>query len=199
MKKLIRFTIVLAAMLLASQAVKAEGVIVKGGYTSTQLSIDDVYNIKGMPSWHAGLGYQTTSKYGFTLQPELLYVAKNFSLDGTTVTTHNLQIPVNLQWGIDLLVAKPFIFVSPYLMYNVKNLYDGENDSQAALDKFLEGIKTFDYGVGIGAGINIFSLQLTVKYSWALNDTYNWSAWSSDISNLDTSNAMLDISLGINF
>lgn len=199
MKKLIRITLAFAVMLMAAQTVHAEGVIIKGGYTSNRVNIDDIYNITGMPSWHAGVGYQTASKYGFTLQPELLYVAKNFSLDGNKVTTHNLQIPLNLQWGVDLLVAKPFIFVSPYLMYNVKNLYDGEGDSKAALDKFVNGIKAFDYGVGIGAGINVFSLQLTIKYSWALNDTYNWSAWSSDISNLDTSNAMLDISLGINF
>lgn len=82
---------------------------------------------------------------GFSLQPELDYVMKS------PVGAHCVNVPVNLQWGPDLILFRPFIMVSPFV------------GAAFRPEKTL-----FDYGVGVGAGIDFWRMQLQIKYSWDL-------------------------------
>ena len=37
-----------------------------------------------------------------------------------------VEVPVNIQWGPDLLIARPFVFASPFIGYNLKNRFSKE-------------------------------------------------------------------------
>ena len=61
---------IVAVLCITGTAAKAEGFVVKGGFNYSNFNPDD---IGGYNAWFAGIGYQTYSWNGFSLQPELLY------------------------------------------------------------------------------------------------------------------------------
>ena len=83
MKKL---TVLFASIMVlvgASYSANAQGLIIKGGLSYANIAAGfEVPNvqIKNYTGWHFGLGFQTGSLMGFSLQPELLYNVKELSL-----------------------------------------------------------------------------------------------------------------------
>lgn len=152
MKRLFSILIVLSALCTGAQA---QGFIVKGG-----ASIDGRYD-----GWLAGIGYQTFSKDGFSVQPELIYKSvTNLKVIPESSTRTYLDLPVNLQYGVDLLVAKPFLIVSPFVGYRLSG-YEQDNDTR------------LDYGCGTGLGINFWYLQLDAKYNWSFSNPTRKAFW----------------------
>ena len=72
-----------------------------------------------------------------------------------------LQLPVNLQWGVDLVLFCPFIMVSPYIGYAIAK-GDGFKDVG------WSNLNKFEYGVGLGAGLDIWKFQVSGRYCWDL-------------------------------
>ena len=84
-----------------------------------------------------------------------------------------LELPVQLQYGLDLLLLRPYIFAEPFVGYavNIDNDAHGIKGAiQAAKDikhDFKESnFNRFEYGLGVGAGVDLGSLQLSLKYFW---------------------------------
>lgn len=166
MKKIL-ITLV-AAMALTTSAF-AEGFIIKGGLTYGNLMskglVEDLktvgMDIKSFTGWHAGIGYQTGSIAGLSFQPELQYNLRGMSTDGiankVNYKYHYLELPVNIQWGIDLIVARPFLLVSPY----VGCCLDG-----TGMPTDTNFSDRLEYGFGAGAGIELWILQITARYNW---------------------------------
>ena len=78
---------------------------------------------------------------GMTIQPELNYVSKG----------------VNFQFGLDLILLRPYLMVSPYIGYAVykePGIVSWDNTNR------------FEYGIGIGGGVDFWKFQLQVKYNW---------------------------------
>lgn len=102
---------------------------------------------------------------GMTIQPELNYVSKGAMYRGHSdmgsqdmrLRTDYIEIPVNFQFGLDLILLRPYLMVSPYIGYAVYR-QPGDMD--------WSGMNRFEYGVGIGGGIDIWRFQLQVKYNW---------------------------------
>ena len=72
-----------------------------------------------------------------------------------------LTLPINIQLGLDLLILRPFIVVSPYISYALQKGGDLTNQD-------WDDINRFNYGVGAGVGLDIWKLQIMGKYNWGL-------------------------------
>jgi hypothetical protein len=117
--------------------------------------------------WSVGLTYNLDLPLGFSLQPALVYTQKG-ALIGTDAvnvkqSVGSLNLPVSVQWGPDLLVARPFLDVTPYVGYSLVNKVETEVLGISAGDK---GKNAFEYGLGVGAGLDVWKLQVVVRYNW---------------------------------
>lgn len=101
---------------------------------------------------------------GMTIQPELNYISKGARFSGERsfdLRSDYIELPVNIQAGLDLILLRPFLMVSPYIGYAVFR----KND----LDISREQLNRFEYGIGAGAGMDFWRFQLQVKYNWNLS------------------------------
>lgn len=204
MKRIIAAAAIFVLALLPAQKSEArEGFLIKGGLTYTSLNVD---NLKGYNGFNAGIGYQTNLGYGFSIQPELQYNLKGTQIDQNTNWKRSyVEIPVNFQWGPNLLVFRPYLELSPFIGYNVANAssisIDSGTTSQEIIDYLDANARKVEYGVGIGGGIEVSIFQISVKYIWnfgtiAGNDT----TLSENISNISSANASgVEVSLALIF
>ena len=194
MKK-IAFLLV-SLLLLGSVAANAQGVIVKAGFNYTNAS--SVQDLKsGKTGWQFGAGFQTESWTGFSLQPELIYKVKGVTLeDATKVSMNYVELPVNIQWGPDLLIARPFIFASPFLGYNIGTKFSKET---TLADTINRNFHRFEYGLGLGLGINVWKLQITGKYNWNFGQITTWSDAQANVKGLDPAAKTFEICVGLKF
>jgi len=110
------------------------------------------------------------------IQPELLYSQKGCLFGGNEVIKYNidyLEMPVKVIYRLHMAEVKPFAFVAPYGAYVIRIAEDGE----VSKDDYLKNrINKWDYGIGVGAGFDVWRIQLAFKYSWGLaqvaNETY---------------------------
>ena len=196
----------------------AEGVIIKGGFSYTHLDLTqsikdqakalsvDARNFSG---FHAGIGYQTEEFSGFTLQPELLFLSKKGNSFGENYSwsLSYIELPVNIQWGIDLVALRPFLQLSPYIGYNIKNRPAGPKMSESNkkiydfIGSFTQDPKRFSYGLGIGGGIELMRrLQISAQYVWNFGQVVNAKQYVDDATNVSRDTAAgLEISVGLMF
>ena len=116
---------------------------------------------ESMTQWHAGLSYKMNLPLGFHIQPTLLYNVKgsDFNLSETDFTVGYLEFMASVQWGIDLILFRPFLDVSPYVGYGVNHA----GDLSLAWKEFGNPL---GYGVGVGGGLDIWRFQLVARYNW---------------------------------
>lgn len=181
MKKIL--LLVTAFLLLSVQGFSQVGI--KGGlnfnsFGDIDLGKDATYKtaFEKRTGYHIGLLYRVkVPLIGLAIQPELLYskTLTNVSIsDGSSTSTSGnmkmtyLQLPVALQWGIDLMLFRPFIQAVPYLGYSF-----ARNNS---LNNLEWNVNKFRYGIGLGAGLDIWKLQISGKYSWDLGNAtdFKW-------------------------
>jgi hypothetical protein len=166
--------LVLLTVLLTVSIAGAQGkFIVKGGLNYTSFTPTTNINavINSSSGFHAGIGYQVrVPLIGLAIQPELLYSQKSFEEVGG-INTYNyslnyMEVPINIQWGINLLLLRPFVFASPYVSYAVSKSGEFENYS-------WDNLNRLDYGVGLGAGVEIWKFQISGKYNWSMKEFDN--------------------------
>lgn len=165
------------AIALSASSVDARvfGFGVKAGVDMPKVSGKDLGNINqdlNFGGFHAGILAQVNIPViGLGIQPEVLYVNKNVSVlkfnaagepESATQKGHFVEVPLNITWGIDLAVVRPFITVAPTFTYALSEvkLIKGES---VALSKN-------NWGIGVGAGCDIFMFQIMAKYKWGLSD-----------------------------
>ena len=139
---------------------------IKGGLNYSSLKVKNgEWKNNTSTGWHAGVLLQAKLPLGFALQPEVLYSVKSVDFGyfdkGAKVNFNFIEVPVNIQWGIDLILFRPYVMASPYFSYLVSV---GDQKSQ------WEGAKSVDYGFGMGFGIDLWKLQLTVKKNWGFGN-----------------------------
>ena len=163
--------IVLTFMLCVGTAALAQGsFVVKAGLNFNSLQDIKVNNVEqawnAQTGFHAGIGAQfRIPLIGLSFQPELLY--SRMRTDFGQVSDHSygfrldyLEVPLNIQWGINILFLRPYIFASPYVRYAMAK-------GDWLTDVPWEDINRFDYGLSLGAGIEIWKFQVSGKYSWS--------------------------------
>jgi len=117
-----------------------------------------------------GLALQAAWPKGFVIQPEFLYSKKGctFSGSGMRYDINYLEIPVKVMYRLHMAEVKPFIFAAPYGAYAIKISEVGD----VASDDILL-INKLDYGIGAGAGFDVWKIQLSFKYSWGFAQVAN--------------------------
>ncbi|MBE6238847.1 MAG: PorT family protein [Bacteroidales bacterium] len=173
-----KYLIVIAAAILAFSATASAQMNfgVTAGMNFNSAKIGDV-KMDARAGWNVGATVQFDLPLGFSLQPSLVYMQKSAGYETPELssgiledlkarfvqTVGSLVLPVSVQWGPDLLVARPFLDVTPYVGYSLSNKIKKD---VAGLEKVVKGGNGLDYGLGLGAGINVWKLQAIVRYNW---------------------------------
>lgn len=171
----------------------ARGFLIKAGVEFPNYNVSDLNKIKinAMTGWHAGIGYQTGTFSGFSFQPELLYQHTGLNISGEEqsdrVRTNNLQVTANVQWGVDLLIFRPFIFAAPFASYDLSALSE------------IANLKRWDYGIGVGLGFDIWKFQITGKYSWAFGGVVDWDSYKEQLGSIKANTGSFVLSLAFVF
>ena len=155
MKKLISFLVVVLAS--ATLAHAQLGIV--AGYTASSTNAKTAAEeVKTASLWHAGIAY----KYAmgpFTLQPSLTYSMKGTKVDDLQYKTGYIEASVGAQFGLDLLVARPFVVAEPFIGYQV---YGNETWDEKG---YNDVVNKLEYGFGIGVGCDIIDMfQLRVEW-----------------------------------
>ena len=167
MKKII--VCALAAILSVSAFAEGQFGVV-GGFTSSSLKLKDI-DLKQTAGFHAGITYYQPLVLGFAVQPQLLYNVKGQTIEEaltslkTKASLGYIELPVQLQYGVDLILLRPYVFVEPFVGYAL--------GGKVADSKFyLSNLKTrLEYGLGVGGGVQVFNhVQVSVKYYWNFED-----------------------------
>ena len=161
-----RLLVVMAALFAASVMASAKGGFgVTAGLNFNSTKIQDI-KTEAKAGWNAGVMYSLDFPIGFSIQPSVLYTQKSASLGSGDLihTVGSVNVPVSVQWGPNLIVARPFLDVTPYVGYALVNNVKG---SLAGVEAVFKGEKSLDYGVGVGAGLNVWKLQAVVRYNWS--------------------------------
>lgn len=178
MKKNLLIMCIMLLVVTASQAQLRFGVKAGANINRLSASVDDMVDqVKGATSYQFGVLFQAKA-LGFAVQPEVLYSVKSglINIDDPDVQAYigaaeakfasqNIEVPVNLQYGLDLGLARAYLQAGPYVSFVAATLIDGESDYH---ENLKNSFNTFDYGVGVGAGVEILSIQLAVKYDWGM-------------------------------
>ena len=94
---------------------------------------------------------------GIGVQPEVLYVRRDVAGG-----VNYFDIPLNLVWGVDLKVIRPFFAVTPYLSYALNDV---------SVPFFNKTLSRTSYGVGFGGGVDLFrKVQLQGRWNHGLNN-----------------------------
>ena len=160
MKKIILVIMIMACYTSQISAQLKFGV--KGGVNYTNFKVKDAqFSTSNSTSWQIGALMQTKVPIlGMGVQPELLYTVYKADVNGRSNGIHYLQVPVNVFQSFNLLVVRPYLMAGPYFGYAVN--IDGR--------AFKNQVDRFDWGIGLGGGIEIWKLQFGARYSWGLQN-----------------------------
>ena len=173
-----KYFIALAVALMAF-AVSASAQVkfgVTAGMNFNSAKVADV-KMDAKAGWNVGATIQFNLPLGFSLQPSVVYMHKAAGFETPSLSSDFLEnlkaemvqtvgsvvVPVSVQWGPDLLVARPFLDVTPYVGYSLTNKVKSDF---AGIEEVVKGGNGLDYGLGLGAGINVWKLQAIVRYNW---------------------------------
>ena len=173
-----KYFIALAVALMAF-AVSASAQVkfgVTAGMNFNSAKVADV-KMDAKAGWNVGATLQFNLPLGFSLQPSIVYMQKAAGFTTPELSSDFLEnlkaemvqtvgsvvVPVSVQWGPDLLVARPFLDVTPYVGYSLTNKVKSDF---AGIEEVVKGGNGLDYGLGLGAGINVWKLQAIVRYNW---------------------------------
>jgi len=206
MKKLLTVTAFLAALLsgVSARAQFLDGprVGLIGGFTSSSPDVRH-FDASTVSQYHAGLTFQVPVGAGFAIQPSILYQVKGASLDkaassslDVTIKSFDMkvgfvEVPIQLQWGPDMLAFRPYLFAEPFVGVGVtldseakEVVVDGHalgKDSKSDFKK--AALNRLEYGLGFGVGLEFWKLQLSGKYYWNLGDLYEEGDSAKDVTN----------------
>lgn len=162
MKRFIMVAFVSLVTLFCSMAVSAQNrFAVTGGLNFSTSNVKDI-NKETMTQYHFGVGYKWDWALGFSFQPSLLYSVKG-AIAGDESSKMDfsvgyLELMPSFQWGPDLLLFRPYLDLSPFVGYGL--------NVKASTPEFKEALNKFEYGLGLGFGLEIWRLQIVGRYNW---------------------------------
>lgn len=158
---------------------------VVGGFTSTNTHLKE-FDYRNVSLFHVGATVKFNLGAGFALQPALTYQVKGTELNAQDPETASLEgiwtnmdarvgyleLPLQIQWGPDLMALRPYAFVEPFFGYGVNFHAEAENSDGAVIDnlknKWKEAaLSHLEYGMGFGGGIEVNHFQISAQ--WFMN------------------------------
>ena len=135
--------------------------------TMGEINLDNIEkgSMDNKTGFHVGALYKMKIPLtGISLQPELVYTQNESTLgtksnaDVCDFTLKQLQLAASLQWGLDLILLRPYLQVAPYIGYVMGN--------KTSIKEMKWEMDELRYGLGLGAGVDIWKLQVSGKYVW---------------------------------
>lgn len=198
MKKLL---VVIASLLIAVSAHAQFGVV--AGITSAKNNVSDAYkDIANVTQYHVGITYKISLGSLLAIQPAIIYNVKGAKLNNITgigdfeYKNGYIEIPVQVQVGFDLGLARIYGIAEPFLGYAVTN---NSSASLGGLNLNWNNVKDkLEYGVGIGAGIELIKhVQVSARYFWNLGNVSdaNLDAATKAVSNRGANGIIASVAL----
>ena len=175
MKRII-VTIVFLCLGFASFAQEGFGIL--GGITSSSTRLQD-FDFDNVTQYRAGIAYKYPVAMGFAVQPEFSYSVKGGTLVSKTPHIESmpdleiawlnlhmgyLEAALQLQWGPDLLLFRPYALVEPFVGYAINNKVRNPMINTPSRTNVWNSIQRMEYGYAIGGGLELFGiLQLSAK------------------------------------
>ena len=184
MKKLLVVIAILATSVMASAK---GGFGVTAGINTNSTKVQDIQTAP-RTGVNVGFTYSLNLPLGFSLQPSVVYSHKSANLslnDKVFQNVGSVNVPVSVQWGPNLIVARPFLDITPYVGYTLSNTIKG---MAGDLNGAIKGEKSLDYGVGLGGGLQVWKLQAIVRYNWSFGTMGNLEGFT-DLKLDDVKNA----------
>ena len=126
------------------------------------------------------------------MQPELIYNVRGTRIDDlTNWKMAYLELPVNVQWGIDLILLRPYLQVAPFVGYDFLNVTSDTTAGNTLNDhKVTTDANRFEYGVSVGGGIDLLNrIQVSITYNWNFGDVANLDDYKDQIAGIERRNA----------
>ena len=150
---------------------------IKGGLNSATFAISES-GVTITPPSRIGFNFggitEIPLETDFYLQSGLLYSTKGFKINGESLSTDNLEIPINALYKLSVGSVKVLGFAGPYIGYALSGNAGSADIEFSGKNKDMN---TFDMGLNFGAGIEISSFQITAQYGLGLT---NLAADSND-------------------
>ena len=183
---------------------------VKGGLNYANM-LDKNNNRTYSDDYQAKIGFNlgVTAEYSisekFAIEPGLLFSTKGYKLENSGITgsvnLNYLEVPINAIYKIEFSNAKILIIAGPYLGYAVSGKMKASEpvlgvneDSKEQKVVIGTDIKPLDFGLNIGAGVEIKDITVSLQYGYGLA---NLSIHSE--SETELKNRVLGISIGYKF
>lgn len=156
---------------------------------SSGISLDP----KMLVGFHAGIISEIGLAENLVLQPGVLFSSKGSKyeltfLDETvdfSMAPGFIEIPVNVLYSFGTGSTKLNLFAGPYLAYGIigKSKSEGESEDISFGTSEDDDMKPFDFGVNIGAGVNINGLLISAQYGLGLANLANDSSGDAEMKN----------------
>ncbi len=174
MKKLI---VIVASLLVAVSAHAQFGIV--AGITSSKATIDAALSdVQNVTQYHVGLTYKIDLGI-IAIQPALIYNVKGAKVsefkaigDIASFDYKNgyLELPVQVQAGLNLGVARIYAIAEPFIGYAITNSTQSSNGNKIDVN-WNEVKNKLEYGVGVGAGVELIKhVQISARYFWNLGN-----------------------------
>jgi hypothetical protein len=154
---------------------------IKGGIKfATVGGADAAPIVKSRTGFAAGAYMEASFPFLLTVQPEMLYTTKGFTLSSTsigqTVTSTNtysyIEIPVLVKFSLPVPVVKPKLYIGPEIgfLLSAENKYEatGFSTRETNIDSLLSST---DIGVVFGASAHVLVVDVDVRYDVGLRTT----------------------------
>ena len=176
---------------------------IKGGLNVSNLYIDDLDDENARYGFNIGVFGQVLSSETFAIQPELLFSTKGSKAFYEGIIDQTVKYNLNY---LDLPVLAVFklgesaeIHIGPYASYllaaNVS--YSGDiANGDYKIDK--DHLKSFDYGLVGGFGLNFGTVQVGARYNYGLVKIADSNAAELFLGDSKNSVAQLYVSLNLN-
>ena len=169
-----------------------EGFGILGGLTSSSTKLQD-FDFDNVTQYRAGIAYKYPIAMGFAVQPEFSYSVKGTSLTSSIsdleiakLNLHMgyLETGLQLQWGPDLLIFRPYALVEPFLGYALNNKIETTVGGTASIQKknnVWNCLQRVEYGYAIGGGVDLFGrMQVSAKHYQNFGSIYKEPEAGSD-------------------
>lgn len=155
---LLVFLLGLAAVVSSAQ------VAVTGGLNFSKIKDVDSGSYTG---YQVGFAYKQPLILGLAIQPELVFASKKGASDALNM--NYIELPVQVQMGLDLIALRPYIFAEPFVGYALGGNLKVQDVKRKINMENLES--RLEYGLGIGAGLDVLNkVQVSCKYYWNFDD-----------------------------
>ena len=130
------------------------------------------------------------------LESGLYYASRGAKKDKQTATTHNLEIPLLIKYGIqvsDDIAVLPYI--GPYFAYGLGgNFKYYDEDLTIQKGKTFDYLKRFDMGFKVGCGAEYNKLYLELGYQFGVMNIAE-----DNPGDLSARNSSIYVNFGVNF